>query len=147
MPTQDEIRQMDGVALARLAWDLGLASEDVEPDTAGLLYWYQDAQDQHRWKMWFPHDNLAQADAVFRQLRARGWSTFVIWALGDYGGYDGEVEACPPPSLMHRGSIMVSFATPDTEALALLRCACLAAASEGGDCWTQRRFAQWTGQP
>ena len=123
---------MDGPALTRLAWELGLAPKEV--GTIGhkvLAYLTALTVPQIAWQ---PHMDLTQADAVFRQVRQRGWTTSVAFG---YGGFaqSGMVHATKA-GLDRVPTEREDFLCPghvggeETEALALLRCACLAAASE-----------------
>lgn len=84
--TPDALRAMDGSALTRLAWELGLAPESVTThplDVYGSGKCYINGDERAPWE---PHTNLAQADAVFRSLRTRGWSTAAYWfQAGTYG--------------------------------------------------------------
>lgn len=106
--TPDEIKDLDGPVLTRLAWDLGLAP----PERGGMGEWQ-------------PHASLDQAYAVFRQLRSHGWCTIVkqypqaptsvghvsAWRFGDWD------------------TITATFGDdPQEEARALLQVACLAVA-------------------
>ena len=119
MPTPDEIRVFDGPALTKLAWRLGLAPPGAWP-------WPYDVPSMGvDGACWEPHLALAQADAVFRCLRARGWTTSVAWFADDR--QHGDVFAAT------QGRAVGVHWPRDvpTEALALLRCAVLARASEG----------------
>lgn len=114
--SEEEIRGADGPALDRMASTLGLGPSALKHFGATKLY------DVVAEKLWEPHYDIAQADAVFRQLRARGWTTHLDWYATDT-----------------RGTTVAFIATQyfecrwglhewDTqEALALLRCAVLAA--------------------
>lgn len=84
---REMILAMDGPALVRLAWELGLAPEDVQWPP-GCAYAY-DAE-EHAWRPW---SRLAQADAVFRQLRTRGWTTACTW-FGDDRQYGEAWVGC-----------------------------------------------------
>ena len=103
------LSHLDGPALTLLAWELGLAPQHWTPID----------------KPWRPHEDLAQADAVFRGLRAHGWNTAVEWyapgAFGDISASHGS----------HMIKITWGSGEDETsEPLALLRCAVLARASE-----------------
>ena len=74
----ETIRQLDGPALTRLAFELGLAPEGTELVNPGGHYEYA-----FRGTWWHPHDYLALADAVLRDLRAEGYHTGVS---GNSGG-------------------------------------------------------------
>lgn len=120
--TTDEIRALDGPALTRLAWELGLAPAGAS--VAGGLVWFSsEAWETHTWT---PHANLAQADAVFRQLRALGWDTFQ--------GYDAQHQWAWVTAWKVRllATIEEKWQEPNAgaESLALLRCAVQAVASE-----------------
>ena len=111
MPTEAEIRRMDGPALTQLAYTLGLSPHHdgipSEPSEEG----------------WHPHRDLWQAYAVFHVLRTLEWST----TTHHYTplGY-GECRA-----FGHSYRIVVRYegAAQTDEACALLRCACIAATS------------------
>lgn len=79
------------------------------------------------WVPWEPHLNVAQADAVFRQLRGRGWTTSVSWYIQMRHGM---------VSVRNRAQHFEQLygrAGDESEAMALLWCAVLAvsAAQEG----------------
>ena len=124
MVMPEEIRTMDGPALTRLAVTLGLAPEGSSLyDQRGAVV-IREAGGNHY--SWIPHADLAQADAVFRQLRARGWRIDAS-STQDSGGCS--------VLLKQQHAIVVWWGEnyADTEPLALLRCACLAAASAEED--------------
>lgn len=137
IPTEQAIRDMDGPALTRLAYMLGLAPEWVHWEDA----WEGDVPGPcgiDRWGIispytmpWHPHDNLDQAAAVLRLLRWRGWQTVV------YGGCEsGLVEIHDETGQVWREHWGDDYAaTPDAlqtqECEAFLRCACLARAAHG----------------
>lgn len=133
IPEEATIRAMDGKTLTGLAWAIGLAPTRVEPlpgqEASFGLFLYDSPRrlNYTLLELWQPHADLAQADAVFRQLRALGWDTHVqyfveegrgkVWALQQTGESSGH------------GSV-VPWQRETGEAEALLRCACLALASE-----------------
>lgn len=121
--TLDAIRALSGPQLTRLAWGLGLAPAATR-EAEGVL-WVHDGP----WRCWEPHVHLGQADAVFRQLRARQYRTMNEWypqaQIGLLNGQHYVNEQA------ESRDIQVWYgAENDPEALALLRCACLAVASE-----------------
>ena len=123
----ETIRQLDGPALTRLAFELGLAPEGTELVNPGGHYEYA-----FRGTWWHPHDYLALADAVLRDLRADGYHTGVS---GNSGG--GVVLVHNHHTWVRVGwgnaLAMVGAETEGSECMALLRCAVLAVASEHGD--------------
>lgn len=126
--TADAIRAMDGPALTRVAWEMGLDPRDL----VGRRYFcwecrsWGEAPIDASGTIWRPHERVDQADAVFRQLRQRGWATVAKWwpMRGLLSG--GCAEAM---SLTGGGLYTVEYATQAEEALALLRCSVLAMAS------------------
>lgn len=112
---------MQGPELARLAFQLGLAPSYVSQDANGFLF-------DGRVGEWQPHRKLAQADAVFRQLRNRptGWLFSNTWVPGarrlERQGY---VEIIT--RTQHQGAHYGESGAE--EAYALLLCAVLALAS------------------
>lgn len=128
--TADEIRALDGPGLTQLAFTLGLAPCDpvgrpyfsayTFPHSGKTIY--HDAAGE----VWEPDRFLAQADAVFRQLRARGWMLCNSWRPARCVGRQGYLEAIN--GLVHIGE---HYTDARDEPLALLRCAVLAVASEG----------------
>lgn len=80
--TEAELRAIDGPTLTRLAWDLGLAppyaTVDEEDPAMYRVPLFPEAPG-YDWGWWEPHENVAQADAVFRSLRDRGWDTDIQW--------------------------------------------------------------------
>jgi len=121
MPSPDDIRAMDGTALTRLAFDLGLHG------LHGSSFTYEEVA-VHTRSPWAPHVNLAQADAVFRQLRARGWMTSILWDAAD-------PRFSTVSAWTAQECFTERFTTTAEEALALLRCAVLAVASEPAGAW------------
>lgn len=130
IPTEATIRTMDGRALCRLAFHLGLApSEARYPE--GCVYVYVPHADDER--AWRPHKRLDDADAALRTLRQHGWRTRV------QGGAFGDVTATrhipePPATNWETQTWEVPWGrhaqNEPTEAMALLRCACLARAAQ-----------------
>lgn len=134
--TTDEIRVLDGPALTRLAFELGLT-----PESPDRFYPTKDAYATFmlhgQWYAWRPHADLAQADAVFRSLRLRGWHIHHYSAQEESVGQVVFVGTCEVSNLDHVKHLTFwsTAAGNDrrierSEALALLRCACLAVASE-----------------
>jgi hypothetical protein len=85
---------------------------------------------------WHPHVDITHAEALIRSLRARAWTTSVVWFADDR--QYGEVWICREGRL----GLHVTWREPHEEATALLRCALLVAAGimgrhhhseEGGD--------------
>lgn len=79
----DAIVQMDGPMLTRYALGLGLFAAVDDPGqtvavdiVTGDVSYFPPGDGETVWR---PHADLAQADAVFRSLRARGWSTSDEW--------------------------------------------------------------------
>lgn len=118
--TPDQLHQLDGPTLTRLAWEWGLAPKDVQYDGITGEYVYGPY-------VWRPHTHLAQADTVFRMLRPRGWCTLDQYDA-DPGRHIGQVSAEREDS----GMWVVPYRTPAEEAHARLLCAVLAVASEKG---------------
>ena len=88
--TEPELRALGAAALTEEAFRLGLAPDTVYKTTCppGQL-WETTRGGLIPWR---PTTNLAQADAAFRRLRARGWSTSVVWFADDR--QYGSVWAC-----------------------------------------------------
>jgi hypothetical protein len=129
MPTPDVIRVLDGPELTKLAFQLGLGGATRKyVGKAGTRLAAPAAEDDLL-DLWEPHENLAQADAVFRSLRARGWTTSVCWFADDRQA--GEVWA----GTQGRRAVSVAWTgdDPAAEARALLLCTCLAVASAQED--------------
>ena len=106
LPTDDTIRAMDGPALTRLAAHLGLAPEGFA--------------------RWEPHAEVQQARALFfDRLGKLGWQV----RLEQWGG-KGSCSAIwyGMPGRAYPLTLLTSYGHPtaETQALALLRCACLA---------------------
>lgn len=118
--TPAQIEALDGPALTRLAWELGLAPQGTESKGQRILA-YLTALTQPP-VIWRPHEDVAQADAVFRGLRAHGWWTDVQgdaddgWCRATREGV--EEEQCWPS------------ATAPTEAHALVLVSILAVAHD-----------------
>ena len=125
--TEEEIRLLDGPALAQLAYEYGVAPCSAVRDSNGTFWAEEGAHGQ--WVAWQPWEVLAQANAMFRQLRARRWNTFQ--------GYDetyqfGHATAFKPRVSTTR-ECQWQLATGERgEAYALTLCTVLAVASEQG---------------
>ncbi len=129
--TAQDIRAMDGPALTRVAWALGLAlpcgpGQQIQEDMESVWVCRQGRYGFIRERRWEPHTDLDQAHGVFRQLRARGWYCETSWSPRG-----GQVNVWHPPSVL-QSHIVCRYgqAGQDTEALALLRVSVLAVASE-----------------
>lgn len=136
--SSEQIRGLDGPALTRLAWHFGLAPPGARNDVddhgiraAGTVYLSRSrkpgAWDVDDLVPWVPDVNLPQAYDVFIHLRAHGWNTASYW----YGPADyGVVEASRyRQGAWHAHRVRFGPAW-EPEALALLRCAVLAVASD-----------------
>lgn len=128
--TRKKIQALDGPALSRLAYTLGLAPPgtvmdrevDHRNEHGTPAVWML-----HHWDTWEPHKRLDQADAVFRLLREHGWMTSVYWWAGFYG-QGGEVIA---ERQYHGQDFLWQFRhVNDEEAFALLLVAVLAMCSQ-----------------
>ena len=132
--TPEAIRAMDGLALTRAAFQLGLAPEGTEAYCAGQLLVYGPPGAK---RDWHPHADLDQANAVFRRLRARGWR-IVQDSTPDLDGLQDEAGGHCLASRAVRDVHLTWWCTPPrpdadmepSEAMALLRVSVLAAASE-----------------
>lgn len=129
--TEQELRGLDGPALTSEAFRLGLAPENVVPYKTPSLsqelflgFWIG----QDHFERWAPDCNLAQAHAVFRQLRARNLSCYTE-AWGDNGNGQIEVHSQRPGVVLVRQPYGPGFAIV-SEAHALLLCAVLAVSIE-----------------
>lgn len=126
IPDDAIIRQLDGPALRELAWEFGLAETFEHGHRMGNTFFvYRDGK-CYPWK---PHANLAQAREVFFDyLPCDGWQCTYNSAtqIGQMTAlYDvGQSDLLRIPCHYSR----VPGAENDTEAMALLRCACLAMA-------------------
>lgn len=121
MPTDAEtITKLDGPALSRLAWQLGLAPTEVVSIGQHALVM---ATGRHL-RAWAPHWDLEAASAVFRQLRAREYTTSCVW-YGDDRRY-GEAWCAANG---HRAWAVQWPHEASTEAFALLLVSVLAVAS------------------
>lgn len=127
-PSVDAIRAMDGPALTRMAWEMGLfppAWEVAQSQTGPYLVCWDD---RHFFvERCEPHVNLAQADVVFRSLRGRGWRT-VQEGTTQYGVC--QVHAPPCGMLADTRWNALADTIDRTESLALLRCSVLAVTRE-----------------
>ena len=72
-PLTTDLYALNGPALTRLAYALHLAPGGTRQAGARFLMPCPSAADL--FLPWCPHADLAQADAVFRQLRAHGFET------------------------------------------------------------------------
>lgn len=129
--TEEAIRAMDGPALTRLAYALGLAPDDVQYVDDKKSGWWRGETYQGVFiplQRWHPHDDLAQAREVFLdKLRQFGLTTHVDWEPFS-GGPPGTIEV-----QMGKWDSQVfseSYSEASDEALAMLRCACLARAAQ-----------------
>lgn len=111
--TEEEIRRLDGPSLCRLAFEMDLAPQAFRPSWAG---------DNDQGQRWHPHEDLPQADAVVRQLRARGWLTRVE-GFATYGNVSA-VQAS------HVIDAYWGKRHDPTEAMALLRVSVLAVCAQ-----------------
>lgn len=118
------ILRMDGEALTRLAYALGLAPPEAWETVGGAI---DAGASDGSGLLWTPHLNFIQADVLFRQLRTLGWWTDV---QGD--AYEGFARATAGDTV-----IAVCWPRPETptEMLAQLRCAVLALAVTGQRLW------------
>ena len=132
-PSAEEIRTLDGRRLTELAYRLGLAPAEVmaiwEDSTKEFRgCWYRN-QHGEPLRLWDPATDLAQADAVFRQLRARHLSCYI-----EYWGTTGNGKLTVYAN--HGGGRLLATqlwgpgVLESSEALALVRCAVLAVVSE-----------------
>lgn len=116
--TEAEIRAMDGPSLTRAAGALGLAPDETRSVGQKILRYLTALSAPPI--PWEPHRDIVDAEGVFRQLRARGFTTSVVW-LAEY--QRGEAWASCG------GNAVACVQWPrdvPTEALALLLCAVLA---------------------
>lgn len=122
--TAEDIRRLDGPALSRLAYDLGLAPEDASlwPGPDGHEYPYANRA------FWEPHADLPAADTLFRGLRAQGWDTHVQY-FATTG--TGQIGAWKTGTGQRLAGALLQWPTAEnpTEALALVRVGVLAVAS------------------
>lgn len=123
--TETDIRSMDDATLTQLAYDLGLAPASVSPYGTDLWICEQEAGP------WEPSRNLAQAEALFRQLRARGWITRNTF---DPSEHRGSVTVMRPDTEPGTADLQTmcsaGYATEREEARALVLVSVLALASE-----------------
>ncbi len=82
LDTPKAVRALDGPALTHRAWHLGLAP--LRTGARPLVAWEGSHGEvflatDDGYSVWEPHVDLAQADAVFRRLRAQDWETQVTW--------------------------------------------------------------------
>ena len=116
IPDDNTIRQLDGPALTRLAYDLGLAP-------AGATLWNEQPY-AHR-DFWEPHKDVSQARALFFGISG-------LWKLYSQGtrGTAGEVHLKDEYGTELAGVSWGLGSDEPSEALALLRCACRARAAQ-----------------
>lgn len=142
LPTEQEIRAMDGPALTRLAYMLGLAPEWVHWNDA----WEGDVPGPcgiDRWGIispytmsWHPHDDLTQAREVFldkmmefsfvttyEKFSANYGFCHAKWRPKRLGNYRDRIRIAWHPE---NGGLGLQI----SEAYALLLCACLARAAQ-----------------
>jgi hypothetical protein len=113
---------MEGTALDRLAWDLGLAPALY--DAYGPGFWHRLTGER-----WEPHTHLVQADAVFRQLRVLGWDTHVQYFAQTGCGQVGAWKRDEKNVLL--GQLLQWHGDATQEAHALLLVSVLAVSREG----------------
>lgn len=124
--TGEQIYALGGPALTQVAYTLGLAPPDAQMYRAGEAWLVGPGGAYQHWQ---PHTNIAHAEAGLRMLRVDGWRTRVSG-----GSEDGEAYAEKRIGEGRQDYARVRVGWPveaPTEALALLLCAVLAAASEG----------------
>lgn len=126
--THSELCALDGPALTQLAWNLGLDPRDVVGRR--IFSW-----EQRSWgaaaidasgSIWRPHERIDQAEEVIRWLRLLGWDTHIQYFSESALGQVGVWKRCEGKLL---GQLLHWHATT-AEAIALLRCAVLAALCE-----------------
>lgn len=118
LPTDAEVMQMDGPALTRLAYDLGLAGPGVVIWCGAPFLVYEDVY-------WEPHRCLEQAHALFWGLGSRGWMLSQSWEP-----HMPTPDECGCITAVKGRVYHGVHYTPVTEALGLLRCACLVGLTE-----------------
>ena len=86
--TDSDIRALDGPALSRLAYELGLAPLGTvavcEVDHRDSGHGTPALWLIHIWEKWEPHRRLDHANAVFRCLRRWGCATALHWTPGGW---------------------------------------------------------------
>lgn len=126
IPEEATIRALDGDALARLAILLGLAPDGTKYMEVAHGYYTDTTTPTRQWVRWEPHTDIAQADAVLRKLRQYGWM-LRVFSIAHWG----RVEAEDDGHVKHLAEWDTDNQREDTsEAMALLRCACLARAAQ-----------------
>lgn len=124
------IRTLDAEELCALAWTLDLDPRD--PVGRRLYGWkkchWGEAATDACGALWRPHERLAEADAVFRIIRAHGWSTSCAWFADDR--QYGEAWAATAGNVAH--SVRWPSDVP-TEAHALLLVSILCAAHDDAE--------------
>lgn len=138
VPSEDEILAMEGPVLTRLAFDLGLAIEDTA--VLGDEVWRYDDDNPYGRALlytWEPYRNITQAREVFfDRLENRGFITNRYAGSGFGRAYAKESARIGwkrgRPYMVETLWGMGEPGNPAevTEALALLRCACLAVAAQ-----------------
>lgn len=143
--TETEILALDGLALTEMAHRYNLAPEnvltlwDMETD-AFRGCWYHNYHGEPL-DAWQPHENLAQADALFRSLRTHPWA--VLETLTASCAEGGWCEVGPYGGLytprIYWGIAWEAYCARQgrvwekTEALALVRVSVLAVLLLGGE--------------
>lgn len=89
---EQALRSLDGHALCLRAWELGLAPDGTKHVHGELVEadWLIVPPTNYEW---VPHQRIDQAQAAFNSLRARGWSTSVVW-FADHRQYGEAWAAC-----------------------------------------------------
>src|SRR5262245_46867738 len=126
--TPEQLRALDGPALCKLAWELGLAPEESTVyEThygAHILLW---GDFECRWE---PHKDIDTASAIFRSLRARGWGTDQHWYPSNNGVVCAWKNYPECPGYRHvEHEVYYGEGREYQEAHALTLCAVLAVAS------------------
>lgn len=132
IPKDTAIRQLDGPALTRLALALALAPEGFF--TCGNNILSQTALPGISRHAWRPHTNVMQARALFFDTMGARWKWCVGYSPGEPPGlvriWDGthtfDEPFCRETCLFCREPCHCH----QSEAMALLRCACLARAAQ-----------------
>lgn len=139
IPTEEAIRAMDGPALTRLAYALGLAPEWVHWDDA----WEGDVPGPcgiDRWGIispytmpWHPHDDLTQAREVFLDKLPPLGCTAIWYAVENFGSASAKLSVTRYNAAARQASMrecLWGIGEPgnpaeSSAAMAALRCACL----------------------
>jgi hypothetical protein len=141
--TEAEILALEGPGLTWCAFSLGLFPAGDDPEHTGevdavtgeITYWHN-----HDWTEWRPHENLAQADALFRSLRTHlGLALETLRAACAEGGWCdvGQYGGLYIPRIYwgvawEAHCVRQGFVCEKTEALALVRASVLAVVLLGG---------------